>query len=51
MRVYRQGWWPLLKVIIPQAPGNDHRTGEEQGSLDGDQIPAVQVFGGLDMAQ
>lgn len=42
---------PLLKVVVTPTPGNDHRTGEKQGSLDGDQVPAVEVIGGFDMTQ
>ena len=42
---------PLLKIVIPPAPGDNHRAGEEQGSLNRDQVPPIQVVSGLDMAQ
>lgn len=42
---------PLLKIVVSPAPGDDHRVGEEQGSLDGDQVPPIQVIGRLDTAQ
>ena len=35
---------PLLKVVVTPAPGDDHCAGEEQGGLDGDQVPAVHIF-------
>ena len=42
---------PLLENNFSPASGDNDLAGEEQGSLDGDQIPAVQIFDGFDMAQ
>lgn len=35
---------PLLKVVVSPAPGNDHRAGEKQGRLDGDQVPPIEIL-------